>query len=140
MDKTFKIICLVILAIVAIGVFILMGIGIKNSSKNKVKNTSSKTSTNTTKTEDTTSDEGEKKMTDIDYAAAAEKQMALPSKGEEIAIIKVKDYGTMKAKFFPEVAPKAVENFKTGTKGMALVLAIIAVGFMIAFGLVALLK
>ena len=34
MDKTFKIICLVILAIVAIGVFILMGIGIKNSSKN----------------------------------------------------------------------------------------------------------
>lgn len=116
MDKTFKIICLVILAIVAIGVFILMGIGIKNSSKNKVKNTSSKTSTNTTKTEDTTSDEGEKKMTDIDYAAAAEKQMALPSKGEEIAIIKVKDYGTMKAKFFPEVAPKAVENFKTHSK------------------------
>lgn len=116
MDKTFKIICLVILAIVAVGVFILMGIGIKNSSKNKVKNTSSKTSTNTTKTEDTTSDEGEKKMTDIDYAAAAEKQMALPSKGEEIAIIKVKDYGTMKAKFFPEVAPKAVENFKTHSK------------------------
>lgn len=116
MDKTFKIICLVILAIVAIGVFILMGIGIKNSSKNKVKNTSSKTSTNTAKTENTTSDEGEKKMTDIDYAAAAEKQMALPSKGEEIAIIKVKDYGTMKAKFFPEVAPKAVENFKTHSK------------------------
>ena len=116
MDKTFKIICLVILAIVAIGVFILMGIGIKNSSKNKVKNTSSKTSTNTAKTEDTTSDEGEKKMTDIDYAAAAEKQMAMPSKGEEIAIIKVKDYGTMKAKFFPEVAPKAVENFKTHSK------------------------
>ena len=116
MDKTFKIICLVILAIVAVGVFILMGIGIKNSSKNKVKNTSSKTSTNTTKTENTTSDEGEKKMTDIDYAAAAEKQMALPSKGEEIAIIKVKDYGTMKAKFFPEVAPKAVENFKTHSK------------------------
>lgn len=116
MDKTFKIICLVILAIVAIGVFILMGIGIKNSSKNKVKNTSSKTSTNTAKTEDTTSDEGEKKMTDIDYAAAAEKQMAIPSKGEEIAIIKVKDYGTMKAKFFPEVAPKAVENFKTHSK------------------------
>ena len=108
MDKTFKIICLVILAIVAVGVFILMGIGMKN--------TSSKTSTNTTKTEDTTSDEGEKKMTDIDYAAAAEKQMALPSKGEEIAIIKVKDYGTMKAKFFPEVAPKAVENFKTHSK------------------------
>ena len=116
MDKTFKIICLVILAIVAIGVFILMGIGIKNSSKNKVKNTSSKTSTNTAKTEDTASDEGEKKMTDIDYAAAAEKQMAMPSKGEEIAIIKVKDYGTMKAKFFPEVAPKAVENFKTHSK------------------------
>jgi Ca2+/Na+ antiporter len=40
----------------------------------------------------------------------------------------------------PELDRQAVENFKTGSKGMALVLAIIAVGFMIAFGLVALLK
>ena len=40
----------------------------------------------------------------------------------------------------PELDRKAVENFKTGTKGMALVLAIIAIGFMIAFGLAALLK
>lgn len=40
----------------------------------------------------------------------------------------------------PELDRKAVENFKTGTKGMALVLGIIAVGFMIAFGLAALLK
>ena len=40
----------------------------------------------------------------------------------------------------PELDRQAVENFKTGTKGMAVVLAIIAVGFMIAFGLVALLK
>lgn len=116
MNKTFKIICLVVLAIVAIGVFILMGIGIKSSSNNKKTTSTSKKSTNTTQTENTTSNEGEKKMTDIDYAAAAEKQMALPNKGEEIAIIKVKDYGTMKAKFFPDVAPKAVENFKTHSK------------------------
>ena len=40
----------------------------------------------------------------------------------------------------PELDRQAVESFKTGTKGMAIVLAIIAVGFMIAFGLVALLK
>lgn len=40
----------------------------------------------------------------------------------------------------PELDRKAVENFKTGTKGMALVLAIITVGFMVAFGLAALLK
>ena len=38
-----------------------------------------------------------------------------PQKGEEIAIITT-NYGTMKVKFFPEVAPKAVENFTTHAK------------------------
>ncbi|MCR5805640.1 MAG: peptidylprolyl isomerase [Oscillospiraceae bacterium] len=34
-----------------------------------------------------------------------------PQKGEKIAVITVKDYGTIKIKLFPEAAPKAVENF-----------------------------
>lgn len=50
------------------------------------------------------------------YAEAAEKQMAEPEIGETVAIIKVKGFGEMKFKFFPEVAPKAVENFTTHAK------------------------
>ena len=40
----------------------------------------------------------------------------------------------------PDLDRQAVEIFKTGSKGMAIVLAIIAVGFLVAFGLAALLK
>lgn len=34
-----------------------------------------------------------------------------PEKGDEIISIKFKDYGTVKFRLFPEVAPKGVENF-----------------------------
>ena len=40
-------------------------------------------------------------------------QMSEPEKGETIAIVKVKDYGEMKFKFFPQDSPLAVENFVT---------------------------
>lgn len=43
-------------------------------------------------------------------------QLAPPAKGEEIAVIKVKDYGEIKCRLFPEVAPCAVENFKKFAK------------------------
>ncbi|MDR0983652.1 MAG: peptidylprolyl isomerase, partial [Ruminococcus sp.] len=39
-----------------------------------------------------------------------------PEKGEEIAVIHVKDYGDIKIKLFPELVPKAVENFTTHAK------------------------
>ena len=42
-------------------------------------------------------------------------QLQLPAKGEEIAVIET-EYGTIKIRLFPEVAPKAVENFKTHAK------------------------
>lgn len=35
----------------------------------------------------------------------------MPEIGEKIAVINVKDYGTIKIKLFPEDAPKGVENF-----------------------------
>lgn len=42
------------------------------------------------------------------------KQLALvPEVGQQIATIKVKDYGDIKIMLFPEVAPKGVENFVT---------------------------
>ena len=42
-------------------------------------------------------------------------QMSAPKLGEEIAIIKT-DFGIIKLRLFPEIAPKAVENFKTLAK------------------------
>lgn len=42
-------------------------------------------------------------------------QLKAPELGEEIAVIKT-NHGDIKLRFFPEVAPKAVENFKTHAK------------------------
>ena len=40
----------------------------------------------------------------------------LPEEGEEVAVITVGDYGTITIRFFPEEAPKTVENFITLAK------------------------
>lgn len=42
-------------------------------------------------------------------------QLQLPKAGEEIAIIKT-NHGDIKIRLFPEIAPKAVENFTTHSK------------------------
>lgn len=42
-------------------------------------------------------------------------QFQLPSKGEEFVVMTT-NYGTIKIRLFPEIAPKAVENFKTHAK------------------------
>ena len=42
-------------------------------------------------------------------------QLQMPKTGEEVAIIKT-NLGDIKLRLFPEVAPKAVENFKTHAK------------------------
>lgn len=42
-------------------------------------------------------------------------QLNLPQEGEEIAVITT-NHGEIKIRLFPEVAPKAVENFKTHAK------------------------
>lgn len=49
-------------------------------------------------------------------AEQVEAQFAMPKKGDEIAVMKVKDFGEIKIKFFKDVAPKAVENFVTHAK------------------------
>lgn len=36
----------------------------------------------------------------------------LPEKGEEIAVLQIRDYGDVKIRLFPEETPKGVENFK----------------------------
>ena len=42
-------------------------------------------------------------------------QLEMPDEGEEIAVI-ITNHGDIKVRFFPEAAPKAVENFKTHAK------------------------
>lgn len=58
----------------------------------------------------------EKNNDKTNFEAAAKKQMAIPEEGETIAIIKVKNFGEMRVKFFENIAPKAVENFITHSK------------------------
>ena len=68
------------------------------------------------KQEEQVQNETEQEVVDIntfDFEAAANNQMSKPKNGETIAIIKVKDFGEMKVKFFENIAPKAVENFTT---------------------------
>ena len=43
-------------------------------------------------------------------------QLESPQKGEEIAVLTIKNYGEIKIRLFPDSAPKAVENFKTHIK------------------------
>lgn len=59
-----------------------------------------------------TAAEGAAKTT-VQAAEDAEiKNFIAPEIGEEIAVIKFKDYGEVKIKLFPETVPEAVENFK----------------------------
>ncbi len=113
-----RIISLVIIVTLLIGMlFSLSGCDSGNDNENAVDSsnktsTTAKSSTEVAKT--TSSKESEEDK--VDYSANAEKQMAMPEKGEQVAIFHIKDYGDVKVKFFPEVAPKAVENFVTHSK------------------------
>lgn len=118
MRKMFYVLLILVLVI---GLFVLTGCTSKSKLDNlpakKANATSSeKTKTNTTNTNTTNTAKKEtvKKNTvkeDYDYLEAAKKQMALPEKGEQVAIMHIKDYGDVSIRLFPNVAPKAVENF-----------------------------
>lgn len=107
-----------IIAVIAIltgMLFVLTGCG-TNNTKNTT-NTTSATKTNTSSKNTSTDNNTEKNSIDnVDFKAAAQKQMALPEEGETIAIMHIKDFGDIKFKFFKDVAPKAVENFLTHAK------------------------
>lgn len=45
-------------------------------------------------------------------AEAQDPKPAAKSSGDEVAVLKFKDYGDIVLEFWPEVAPKTVENFK----------------------------
>ena len=108
-----KKIYIAIILIIMIGMlFVLTGCSEKTTNTNNaITNMSNDT---TSKEVDNTVEEDNE--TETDYKAFAEKQMAKPEEGETIAIIKVKNFGEMKVKFFDDIAPKAVENFTTHAK------------------------
>jgi len=76
------------------------------------RDTSNYNTTNGNETNGSTEEE-ENEEVEIDYKESAERQMAMPEEGEEIAIMHIRNFGEIKIRFFPEVAPKAVENFVT---------------------------
>ena len=86
-----------------------------NTVDNNTVNNNNNTVKNETTNKNTTTDDSSK-TEKSDYEKYAEKQMAKPEKGESIAVIHVKKYGDITVKFFDDVAPKAVENFKTHAK------------------------
>ena len=108
---------IVLLIIVVLMVCLLVLSGCTNKDAEKNENEIS-TSTNTVANSDNVENETSKErvVDTVNYKEAAEKQMAMPEEGEEIAILHIKDFGDVKLKFFKEVAPKAVENFVTHAK------------------------
>lgn len=98
-----KIISIIILLTVMLFIFT----GCKNNKSTDNKQTNTTPNTNTNK---------EESKVNVDYEQAAEKQMAMPEAGDQIAIFHIKNYGDVKVKFFEDVAPKAVENFVTHAK------------------------
>lgn len=58
---------------------------------------------------------GEVEVSVEDITLAVQEQLAPPTEGEDIVIMKT-NMGEIKIKFFPEEAPKAVENFLTHAK------------------------
>lgn len=107
MKKITKILLLVFVTVIML--LVLTGCESENATQIKINN--SDTTSNTTNNIE--NEEGEVKLSDIDFKAVAEKQMAMPNTGDTVAIMHIKDYGDVKFKFFEDVAPKAVENFLT---------------------------
>ena len=110
-----------LISILIIGVMCLCGCenGEKsNSNKEKTSNSANSTTQNDNKDSNQNDKKDAEKVDvkSIDFVEKAKKQIAMPEKGETIAIMHIKDYGDIKIKFFKDVAPKAVENFITHAK------------------------
>lgn len=102
------------LGVMLILLLVLTGCDEKESKENTTSNKVTNKATNMSNT--TKKSEKEETKVNVNYAEAAEKQMAAPVSGETIATFYIKNYGEIKVKFFKEVAPKAVENFVTHAK------------------------
>lgn len=80
------------------------------------KASSSKASSSSSSKASTSSQSASKEIVGLVENAPEVDQFAPPEQGEEIAVLEVEGYGTIKMRLFPDNAPKAVENFKTLAK------------------------
>lgn len=108
-----KILILAILLALAIS---LTGCGDTNVGNNTTKTNTTNSSNNSSNTSSNNTANASVDVKKLDFIASAEKQVAMPEKGETIATIHVKNFGDIKVKFFKDKAPKAVENFITHAK------------------------
>lgn len=83
---------------------------------NSKNNAGNSTNSNNSTSKSSKNNQEEVDIESLDFVKSAEKQVAMPEKGETIATIHVKNYGDIKVKFFKDSAPKAVENFITHSK------------------------
>ncbi|MDO4941395.1 MAG: peptidylprolyl isomerase [Lachnospiraceae bacterium] len=90
--------------------FAVTACGDKEGESETTKETTEKTAAG--KDSDGTSVESQYKKVEIQEPSKVD-QMSEPEKGETIAIVKVKNFGEMKFKFFNQDSPLAVENFVT---------------------------
>ncbi len=105
-----------IISITLIMILCLTGCENNNSSNTNKTNESSSNSNSKSENNEKNNKSEKVDVEKIDFSASAVKQIALPEKGETIAIMHIKNYGDIKIKFFKDVAPKAVENFITHSK------------------------
>lgn len=110
--------------ILIIGMTLLAGCGQKENSTEQTSETKEEenvapTSEDNDETESQNTEDKEVETTEATSDAVVESksdQMAEPQKGETVAEIVIKGYGSIFVKFFDDVAPKAVENFVTHAK------------------------
>lgn len=110
--------------ILLIGMTILVGCGQKKSTTEQTpganeEETLTSTMEDKEETESQSTEDKEVETTEPTSEPVVESksnQMAEPKKGETVAEIVIKGYGSIFVKFFDDVAPKAVENFVTHAK------------------------
>lgn len=113
MNKTFRNVMMIL--VVALILFIVAGCGDTGTVSTKAtteKATEKTTAATKETTSSTTAQVGEPTSP---TSSNPDKQLEAPQKGEEIAAMET-TLGTIYIRFFPEDAPKAVENFKTHAK------------------------
>lgn len=93
----------------------MMGCGNNSNNTTSANSAEVVTVTDEVATPDTTQEAVEEpevtEESSADSETAAIDQLAEPEKGETVAVLNIKDYGTIKLHFFKDAAPKAVENF-----------------------------
>ena len=103
-------------------IFSFLCLGLFLTGCDKITNSKSKVESNKGKSDaDDVNSEERKKKKSLDSLTTkgqlkSKDQFAKPEKGEEYAVIKVKNFGIIKCKLFPEVAPNSIKNFKDFAK------------------------